>query len=132
MLVIGGSEDNGTGFVDWSSGVARGLVVTGFQGGQHVWVTVRARDINPKKARVTVELRDQVTGASVPPGPHQWVLMMSVDAGWLTYAGITAFIDKPCDVVGRLLTASAALVDADGLTATASALVTPEWPGMCP
>lgn len=58
---VGGSLDNGTGFVDWSlpSGVdlpKSATIISGPQGGQHIWVTVRTKGLAPKKAKVKVEI----------------------------------------------------------------------------
>ena len=53
QVIVGGANSDGSGFVDWSGGAARPAIITGIQGGQHVYVSVRTRNLNPQQVKIT-------------------------------------------------------------------------------
>lgn len=139
---IGGSSDEGEGFVDWSAGDATPPMIRGPQGGQHVWVSVRARGLWPKKARVAIEMFLDETGVVVKPGrvpitanlhPEDPALQDAEPdlEAWYGFEGITAFVRCPCQVQGKRFRVVATIEDLYGADGTDEAYITPTWDGSC-
>ena len=130
-LRIGGAADDGSGFVDWSGGGARPPIITGPQGGQHVWLSVRTRNLVPQKVEIAARLVTPETCAAFAPGEVKLHVSLKADGPWLAYNGITAFVDHPCDVRDRPIRVKVTVTDATGATAHAEADIAPTWHGSC-
>lgn len=132
-LWLGGAAENGSGFVDWSAGGAVSDLVTGLQGGQHLWVVARAKAVNPKKAKISVLLTDLASDEEVAPGKTEWYFTLQpIAGGWLQSPAITAFVTKPCASAAKTLRVDVTVLDQDGVTQQAEAKVQTQWPGSCP
>ncbi len=128
---IGGANDDGTGFVDWRSGAVTPTIIMGPQGGQHVYVSVRAANLWPKKIRMGVEMRDALTDEVVKPGRIEITSSLKADCEWMTYTGMTAFVKEPCKISDRKLKVHLDVSDLYGVKATDDAVITPHWEGYC-
>lgn len=132
-VTVGGSDKDGATFVDWSSGTVTPLIISGPQGGQHIWVSVRAHDVSPSKLRMAVQMFDAETNAVVAPGRVEITHTMNVKAdGTLEYTGIPAFVKFPCSIRGRKVHVHLEINDLYGVSAQDDATITPYWDGWCP
>lgn len=132
VVVGGGDDETGVGFVDWSTGQVTPPMIRGPQGGQHVWVAVRTRGLWPAKMRINVTMTLLDTGVAVKPGtvPLMPTLTPAED-GWHTVDRITAYVKCPCQVKDRLVRVSVETVDLYGLSGAAEATIRPTWDGDC-
>jgi hypothetical protein len=129
---VGGSQDDGNGFVDWENGNSKPKIIRGPQGGQHIWVSARAKGMHPKKIRLGVEMFDAETGDPMKPGRVEvTVSLKPEDWGWELYAGIPAFVKEPCKVMNRKLKVKFDASDLYGVGATDEAFIWPTWDGAC-
>ncbi len=130
---VGGANEDGTGFVDWSSGTFSPKVITGPQGGQHVWVSTKSIRVSPTKLRIGVIMHDAETGDLVKPGRVEMTHTPAKNAeGWYEYDGIPAFVKEPCVISGRKLKVDLDISDLYGVTASTSAFITPHFDLWCP
>ena len=129
---LGGADDEGLLFVDWSSGDATPKMVRGPQGGQHIWVRTRSEGLWHKKARIDVTMTLIDSGNVVKPGtvPVMPTLEVQEDGSALS-PGITAYVKCPCQIVGRAVRVRAEIVDLYGLTGAGEATIHPTWYGDC-
>ena len=134
LLEVGGADELGNGFVDWSAGDAVPDVIYGIQGGQHIWVSVRVRKtpacLSPKKMRLGVQAKIIDSGKVVKPGRVQVthnLLNADPDSEWYVYEGIPSFVTCPCQITGRKLEMRVDLSDLYGQEAAATAVITPYW-----
>ena len=131
QVLVGGANTDGSGFVDWSTGSARPPIVTGIQGGQHVFVSVRTRNLFPQQVKITSMVASPVDCTPYDPGPAQWKVSLKSDDGWLGYQGITAFVGKPCAVKDKLVRVKVEVEDQNGVKASGFADIEPTWSGSC-
>lgn len=137
QVLVGGSNSDGTGFVDWSNsaigsgGIPRPPIIIGPQGGQHVYVSVRTRNLFPQQVKITATVATPADCTPYDPGPSHWSVSLKSDDGWLGFQGITAFIAKPCDVKDKVVRVKVEVVDKDGLSASNFADIQPTWSGTC-
>jgi hypothetical protein len=132
VVVGGGSDTTGKGFIDWSDGVATAPMIRGGQGGQHVWVTVRTHGLWPTKTRLNVTMTLIDTGIAVKPGTVPLMpTLHEIDANWHEVESITAYVKCPCQVAGRRIRVDVEAIDLYGLTGNGSATITPTWDGDC-
>lgn len=127
----GGSNDDGTGFVDWRSGEVKPTIIMGPQGGQHVYVSLRISNLWPKKIRMGVEMRDAETDEVVKPGRIEITSSLKADGDWMAYTGMTAFVKEPCKISDRKIKVHVDVSDLYGVKATDDAVITPHWGGYC-
>lgn len=137
---LGGSDDAGKTFVDWSSDKIVPPLVHGIQGGEHVFVSVRVRNMDPKN--MNLELHQQVvaTGKEVFPSPIKWFSQTlkkeTVDGvwtGWYFKNGYTGFVNCPCLVTGKQLKLELIATSNDGkVTAKSTHFITPGGPSTMP
>ena len=132
MVLVGGANSDGSGFVDWSSTTPRPAIITGIQGGQHVFVSVRTRNIFPTQAKITAMVAAPETCEPNAPGPATWKVSLKKDGDWLTYQGITAFVGEPCAIKDKWVRVKVEVTDQNGVTATGHADIQPTWSGACP
>ena len=132
VFEIGGALPDGTGFVDWTSGTAQPTIELGPQGGQHVWLSVRVRNVVLHKAHLYVTLAQPSDCAPYPQGQTEWRVPLTNQDGWLQYSGITAYVGKPCDVRGKPVHVKVQLNDESTPLAKADATIVPVWNGTCP
>lgn len=127
--------DTGLGWMDLVDGADAGLV-RGPQGGQHVWIDIRQRGMNP--ARMTIHMRLYVltdpAGAELPEPVEggRADLRLSFQprndaGGYFEISNLTLFVPEPDDVLGRRGRIEVQLVDQDGLVATATVEVQVDW-----
>ena len=131
QVLVGGANSDGSGFVDWSQGTARPPIITGIQGGQHVYVSVRTRNLFPQQVKITAIVATPVDCTPYDPGPSQWKVSLKNDDGWLSYQGITAFVGKPCAVKDKLVRVKIEVEDQNGVKASSYADIEPTWNGAC-
>jgi hypothetical protein len=130
---LGGSDKDGATFVDWSDGTVKPLIISGPQGGQHIWVSVRARNVYPSKLRMAVQMFDAETCEVIKPGRVEITHTMNVKPdGTMEYTGIPAFVKFPCSIRGRRIHVHLDISDLYGVTAEDDAEITPYWDGWCP
>jgi hypothetical protein len=128
---VGGADLKGERWVELGPG-AEAAMVRGPQGGQHIWVSVRAQGLWPSKMRVDVTMTLLDSGVTVKPGTVPLLLTLKPGAdGWVEAIGMTAYVKCPCQVVGRPVRIDVALIDLYGLTGAGQATVTPLWDGAC-
>jgi hypothetical protein len=132
QVLVGGANSDGSGFVDWQSGIARPAIITGIQGGQHVFVSVRTRGLFPQQAKITATVATPVDCTPYDPGPSQWKVSLKSDSGWYGYQGITAFVGKPCAIKDKVVRVKIEVEDQNGVTASSYADIEPTWNGACP
>lgn len=128
---IGGASDEGEGFVDWSDSDALAPMIRGIQGGQHIWVSVRARNVSHKKLRMAITAVLVDSGKTVIPGRVEYTSTLNEVDGWLFYEGAQSFVKCPCQVQGRQLRMKLEVIDLYGRTADNEMVVTPTWDGNC-
>ena len=136
---VGGSLDNGTGFVDWSPAPGVDLpksatIISGPQGGQHIWVTVRTKGLWSNKARIRVEIVHAQDGTVAKPGYVEVIGSLKVDPAapeWLYYQGIAAFIKEPCKIMKIPHRVQVKVTDLYGDQAAGEARIVPTWDGWC-
>ncbi|HAN07013.1 MAG TPA: hypothetical protein DCP89_00805 [Acidimicrobiaceae bacterium] len=134
LAVIGGANDDGKDWVDWSAGDGTPPMLRGPQGGQHVWVSIRMQGLNPVKLKMTVEMRLKGTAKIVQPGAVP--VMRSIppakdEPNTYQFSGITAFVKCPCQVADKSIEISLKLDDIYGRTASTSAVIRPTWAENC-
>ena len=128
---VGGANDQGKGFVDWSDDKATPAMLRGIQGGQHIWFSVKARNVSAKKLRMAVTLIVDETTKAVIPGRVEYTSTPPEVDGWYLYQGARAYVKCPCQVVGRKLRVDLEVVDLYGRTASEQVWITPTWDGNC-
>jgi hypothetical protein len=136
LAQVGGANELGEGFVDWSAGAPAAAILRGPQGGQHIWVSALTRNLWYKKARVAVTLYVEATGAAdemVKPGRVEvtGTLKSADQAGWLIYAGLPAFVKEPCKIMNKRVRVELEVSDLYAVKATDKAWITPTWDGYC-
>ena len=143
---LGGSDDEGKTFVDWSSDKVVPPLVHGIQGGEHIYVSVRARNMNPKNMQLELHQHIVDGGVEVFPTPIKWfnqtLKKETVDGkwtGWYFRNGYTGFVNCPCLVTGKQLKLELIATTKDGkVSAKSTRFVTPAaasamplWDGDC-
>jgi len=128
---IGGCDDDGKGFVDWSQSKSKPPMLRGIQGGQHIWFSVKARNVSKKKLRMAVTLIVEETTRTVIPGRVEYTSTLPEVDGWYFYEGARAYVKCPCQVVGKQLRAELEVIDLYGRTASDQVWITPTWDGSC-
>lgn len=129
---IGGSDADGQTFVDWKSGTAFAAIISGPQGGQHIWVSVRVKHVSPVKLRMGVQMIDSETCDLVKPGRVEIThTMIPKPDGIFEYTGIPAFVKEPCKIKSRKLRVHLDISDMYGLETEAEATITPQYDGFC-
>lgn len=120
-------------FVDWQGAMVSPKIVSGPQGGQHIWVGVRAKNVWPQKLRMAVQMWDAETGELVKPGRVEITHTVTAGPdGWLEYTGIPAYVKLPCAVQDRKLRVRLEISDLYGVAAAQEAFIRPKWDGFCP
>lgn len=130
-LTIGGANDDGFGFVQWHEAPAHPKIVSGLQGGQHIWVSMRSQNLWPEHMAIAVVMHDAATGALVEPGEVNRMLKLLPRPGYDTYEGFVAYVSKPCAIAGKKVRVEMTVRDLYGVTAQDSAEITPVWGGLC-
>ncbi len=130
---VGGASEEGTDFVDWSSGSAEPAITRGPQGGQHIWVSAHIRHVFPNKIRVavTMYLEETATSIEVKPGRVEMTGNLKADGDWLIYPGIAAFVKEPCKIKDRKVRVELDVDDLYGRKVQAKAWIRPTWDGVC-
>ncbi len=133
-VLIGGANDDGTGFVDWHGQTATPNLIMGPQGGQHVWVMLRTgHAFNAEKMRILMDMTDLDTGLVVKPGqmPFTRTLTDAGDALVTDGNAITAYVKEPCVIKGHHIQVHVGVTDLVGLTGADQAVIIPSWSGFC-
>ena len=146
MVQMGGSDDEGKGFIDWSSEKEAPPLIHGIQGGEHVFFSVRVKNVDPKKMNLKLHMTMADTGEIVFPGPlskyKQTLKKETVDGnwtGWYFKNGFIGFVHCPCLVAGQKLKFELVVTTQDGKTTMkdshiivpGSKKVAPHWDGDC-
>lgn len=127
-LVIGGANDDGTGFVDWHGETVAPPIIMGPQGGQHVWVSIRSsHDFNATKMRITIDMTDLDTSEVVKPGQMQFTRTLVESGDWLQFSAITAYVKEPCKIRGHHVRVHVSAEDLVGMTGSDEAVIVPKW-----
>jgi hypothetical protein len=114
--------DGGTLSVEIGTGVVRYEplsdgpavdVISGRQGGYHVWTSVRIRDLDLDHVRIDLSTRFEDDGKLAGPTSAVSAPLEAVD-GAHEHAGMTSFIDDPTAVRGRRLLLRAEVTSDDG------------------
>ncbi len=130
-VLVGGADENGAGFVDWSDDKAKPPMLRGMQGGQHVWFSVKARNVSPKKLRMAVTLIIDETAKAVIPGRVEYTSTPPEVDGWYLYQRARAYVKCPCQVVGKKLRVQLEVTDLYGRAASDEVWIEPTWDGNC-
>ena len=133
LAQVGGADDEGKGFVDWSSGAFEPPIIRGPQGGQHIWVSAHIRNVYPNKARVavTMYLGSGAQAKVVSPGRVEMIGNLKGDGDWLIYPGIAAFVKEPCKIYGQSVRVDLEVDDLYGRRASDHQWIRPTWDGPC-
>ncbi len=135
VVEVGGANFVGDGFVSWATPGSDAAVITGFQGGQHIWVSVRSKLSNAEIFDTSVAMYREATGsdaeAYVKPGPIEIMRKTQLVDGWQVVAGIPAFVKEPCKVRAHRLRVEAVVRSGDGRIATGKAWIVPHYDGYC-
>lgn len=132
---LGGTDDGGDGFVDWTGGNATPqLMNVGAQVSlRHIWLGVRMKNMQAQHVHFKIEFFDAATGASLPPGSTEITTgFKDRDGDWLAYSGMPGFLKDPCKVKDRKLNARLTLTDPSGSVGVSEATITPRYNGICP
>ncbi len=129
-LELGGSDDHGSSWVDWSGGAVDADMHAGPQGCCHVWVSMRSPDLQPGKVKVSMEMFLVDTGVRVLRGKLNVTAQFKADPGPAHLYGVPGFIDCPCTVDGRAVRVEASATDSAGLTLSGKAEFTPRAKGV--
>jgi len=127
-LLIGGASDSGETFTSLE-GCPQVHIIHGPQGGFHIWISVRVRNVSPKKAEIHVRMEDAETKATVKPGETTLTVNLMLAAGsqktdplpWYEYTGVPAFVKDPCTIHGRKLRVISKVIDLFGAEQQAEA-----------
>lgn len=130
-IELGGANDDGTGFIPWHGTDAHPRIIRGPQGGQHVWISLRAQNLAEKSMVVRVVMRDVATGELVLPGEVTRTLNFRPSADSAVFEGMTAFVNQPCVVTGREIEIVVTATDVNQVTGRDSAVVTAHWELPC-
>jgi len=111
-------------------------IVCGPQGGQHVWMSLRAQNLEPGPVDFLLTLQPdeglRKTLALDPGEPlcgqQRSGLSLPVRDGWAVYAGAVCYIANPEVVAGRTLTLTGSIKDATGRAVRAQVSVVPVGP----
>lgn len=133
-VVLGGSDKDGNGFVDWSGPKPTPPMLRGPQGAQHVWVSLRARQIDPKKTEVWLGMEVIETGKPVFPG-ERWMKGVTFKndtspgalPGGVLIQGLTAVVGCPCRIHGMDVRVYAKIKDSQGVVVTDEVVIAPTW-----
>jgi len=132
---VGGANEMGEGFVVWTDGKGQPEILKGPQGGQHIWVSARTRNLHPKKARVAVTMHVEGPAGDemVKPGRVEIIgtLKSEPDFDGLLYAGLPAFVKEPCKIMNKKVRVELEVDDLYGVHAAAKAWISPVWKGYC-
>lgn len=135
QVEVGGANASGYGFVDWSTPGTDATVITGIQGGQHIWVSARAKLAGTTTLNVAVTLYREATSgqaeALVKPGTVEIQRKSEADGTWQVLSGVPAFVKEPCKIREHRVRVEALVRTPDGRTAAAKAWITPHFDGYC-
>ncbi len=135
LVQVGGASPSGNGFVDWSTLGTGAAIITGIQGGQHIWVSARAKLAGATTLDVAVTMYREATGgqaeAMVKPGTVEIQRKAETDGAWQVLAGVPAFVKEPCKIREHRVRVEAVVRTGDGRTAAAKAWITPHFDGYC-
>ncbi len=136
-VLVGGADDGGNGFIDWASGTYPATVIHGPQGGQHIWVSAKTRNLFPNKARISVTMYLETPGAAeevVKPGTttvtgtlKAFPAPPELPSEWLIYAGLPAFVSQPCKLAQQKVRVQVEVSDLYGVLASNKAWIRPKW-----
>ncbi len=133
-VVVGGASDAGMGHVPWPAApVPEAAILPGWQGLQHVWVSLKAPGLSAGPHKVRVDLLPQAGGAPLAPGPTllkpMWTLLPG-DPTVAAYEGVPAVVACPCAAAkGPVRVLVRVLGDAQVLWGEAT--VQPTWSFTC-
>jgi hypothetical protein len=131
-VVIGGASDDGTAVVDWHAGLFTPPILMGPQGGQHIWVSVRAgHGFHAKSMRFTIDMTDLDTGEVVKPGTIPVTATMSDVGDALQVTNLRGYVKEPCKIKGHRVHIRVGLEDLMGLTGSDEVDIKPQWSGFC-
>lgn len=130
---VGGSDVGGAGWLDWSGPPHPADVITGIQGTEHIWVSVRVRNLNPKKLHVAATLVIEGPGGDelVKPGRIEATLKFKPDGADLLYEGLPAFVSEPCKINGKRVRVEVEVTDVFGQRARDTAWIIPVYTRPC-
>jgi hypothetical protein len=103
-------------------------VVCGPQGGQHIWVSVRARNLDPAHASVSVRISLDASGQIVCGQQIDDVSLLPA-AGWYEFTGIACFVTDPGLIEGRPVTLLGKVTEGRVRAAEARVRAVPRGPG---
>ncbi len=128
---IGGANLDGIGFALWHGTDPHPNIISGPQGGQHIWVSAHTRNLWYNKLSLTVEMRDDATGDIIAPGEVTRMVTLSRDVTFDRYEGLTAFLSSPCAVADHKIRIKLTAADLYGVATSDTAVVTPVWSQPC-
>ncbi|MBI5608290.1 MAG: hypothetical protein HY902_05365 [Deltaproteobacteria bacterium] len=135
QVEVGGADSGGYGFVDWSKPGVDATIITGPQGGQHIWVSARAKLAGPTALDVAVTMYREATAgqaeALVKPGTVEILRKSESQGAWQVLAGVPAFVKEPCKIRNHRVRVEAVVRTNDGKQAAAKAWITPHYDGYC-
>lgn len=89
-------------------------IVCGPQGGQHIWVSVRARNLSPDPVSIRVSIRLADSGQLVCGQQIDDTSLFAAAGGWGEFTGIACFVPEPALVSGRPVLLQGRVADAAG------------------
>lgn len=133
LSAVGGSDKTGNGWIDWSGTKVTPEILKGPQGGQHIWVSARTRNLHPKKARISVTMFVEGPAGDevVKPGTVEMTATLKWENDYLVYTGLPAFVKEPCKIMDKRVRVELSVDDLYGVHADDKAWITPIWTGFC-
>lgn len=102
-------------------------LVCGPQGGQHMFLSVRARGLGPQRVSVAVSVSEVETGRPVCAQRIDDTNLFVAD-DWAEYTGIICFVPDPERVSGRSVRVTGSITDRAGATESAAIDIVPWGP----
>lgn len=106
---------------------------SGFQGGQHLFVSLRGQDVDEGPALITLRLEDPGSGAELTRKVELRQSFDSVPEGGLVLSDLLMMVDQPDGIVGRTVRLEAFVESEDDhAEAEAAQTITVQWAGEAP
>lgn len=132
---VGGADTAGKGFVSWETPDRDATIITGPQGGQHIWVSVGVDLPAAVTLNAAVTLFREPTGtlaeALVKPGMVEFRRPTKLIGGQQVLEGVTAFVKEPCKINGQRVRVEVTAHTEGGRSGQAKAWIVPHYDGPC-
>lgn len=126
-IEVGGSRTDGVGFVPWRGQNFQPAIIHGPQGGHHIWLSVKTKNLWKDKLLLTTTMF--LDASPVKPGPIQRIVSVKPQGEYEELDGLIHYVDNPADIVGKNLRVTVDALDLYGVVTSDTAFITPTWDG---